>query len=494
LFQKNKQQKIMKIKFDSEFQMTINGKSVNTLNQITVINPANEEIAGHAPDCTIDLLNAAVTAATHAFSQWRNVPFNSRQILLGEMANALEANIGFLSTILTAEQGKTLNDAAMEIGGAAYWLRETAKMTLPETINDESADHRSVTKHVPLGVVGAIAPWNYPIGLSAFKLASALLAGNTVVLKPSPFTPLTTLKMGEIMQSVLPEGVLNVISGADQLGPWMTRHPGFAKISFTGSTATGRKVMAGAAATLKHLTLELGGNDAAIVLPDVDVDTVAKCIFWASFGNSGQICLAAKRIYIHADIYEPMKNALVAYAKTINMGNGTDPNVQLGPIQNRQQYERVVDLIRDSIGEGYNFLMGGMPPEQKGFFVPITIIDNPPHHSRIVQEEQFGPVLPLIKFDNIDDAIAQANATEYGLGATVWSANPDKALAVGQQLQAGTVWINEALGLSPFVTFAGHKQSGLGAESGQEGLLAYTVPQTIAVRQNANSWAGVPAH
>jgi aldehyde dehydrogenase (NAD+) len=300
--------------------------------------------------------------------------------------------------------------------------------------------------------------------------------------------------MGEIMQSVLPKGVLNVISGADQLGSWMTSHPGFTKISFTGSTATGRKVMAGAAATLKHLTLELGGNDAAIVLADVNVDEVARCIFWASFGNSGQICLAAKRIYIHADIYEPMKNAIVNYAKTINMGNGTDPSVQLGPIQNRQQYDRVVDLIRDSIDNGYNLLMGGIPEGQKGFFIPITIIDNPPETSRIVQEEQFGPVLPLIKFDTIEEAITQANATEYGLGATVWTADPVKGLEIGQQLLAGTVWINEALGLSPFITFAGHKQSGLGAESGKEGLLEYTVPQTIAVRQNAGSWAGVPAH
>ncbi len=296
------------------------------------------------------------------------------------------------------------------------------------------------------------------------------------------------------MQAVLPEGVLNVISGADQLGPWMTSHPGFTKISFTGSTATGRKVMAGAAATLKHLTLELGGNDAAIVLPDVDVETVAKCIFWASFGNSGQICLAAKRIYIHAGVYDRMKNAIVAYAKTINIGNGADSSVQLGPIQNRQQYERVVDLIKDSMDNGYHFLMGGMPVEQKGFFVPITIIDNPPQNSRIVQEEQFGPVLPLIKFENIEEAVEMANATEYGLGATVWSADPVRGLEVGQQLQAGTVWINEALGLSPFVTFAGHKQSGLGAESGKEGLLEYTIPQTIAVRKNANSWAGVPAN
>lgn len=484
----------MNIKFDSDFSMTINGKSLNTPAKITVINPANETIVGYAPDCTPELLDAAVKAATEAFGTWSKVTFNARQVLLGQMADALEAHTGELSTLLTAEQGKTLNDAAMEIGGAAYWLRETAKMTLPETVNDESDTHHSITRHVPLGVIGAIAPWNYPIGLSAFKLASALLTGNTVVLKPSPFTPLTTLKMGEIMQGVLPEGVLNVISGADQLGQWMTCHPGLAKISFTGSTATGRKVMEGASATLKHLTLELGGNDAAIVLPDADIATVAKCLFWTSFGNSGQICLAAKRIYIHTDIYEPMRDALIAYAKTVVMGNGADDGVQLGPVQNWQQYERVLGLIRDCVNQGYTLFTGNTPVHAKGFFVPVTIVDNPPHDSRIVQEEQFGPVLPLIKFDDIDEVIKLANATEYGLGATVWSADPVKGFEVGQQLQAGTVWINEALSLSPLVTFAGHKQSGFGTESGQEGLLAYTVPQTIAVRQNAGDWTGVPAN
>ena len=482
----------MNINFNSDFAMIINGERVTTKETISVINPANEQVVGLAPECTEELLNLAVLAAKHAFPAWSCLPYTKRQEMLHRMAAVLEENIEPLSRLLTAEQGKTLNDAAMEIGGAAYWLKETAKMTLPEKINDDSAAHRSATHHIPLGVVGAIAPWNYPIGLAAFKLASALLTGNTVVLKPSPFTPLTTLKIGELLQTVLPLGVLNVVSGSDQLGPWMTRHPGFAKISFTGSTATGKRVMAGAAATLKHLTLELGGNDAAIVLPDVDVDTVAKCIFWASFGNSGQICLAAKRIYIHSDIYEPMKKAIVDYAKTIRVGNGAEPGVHLGPIQNRPQYDRVIDLIRDAMDNKYTFLMGGMPQEQQGFFVPITILDNPPENSRIVQEEQFGPVLPLIKYDNIDDAIRQANATEYGLGATVWSKDTEAGLAVANRLEAGTVWVNEALGLTPFVTFAGHKQSGLGSESGEEGLLAYTMPQTIAVRSDAATWQGVP--
>lgn len=480
------------INFESDFAMSIGGQLITSQQTIKVVNPATEEIVDFAPDCSLEQLNNAVRAAQVAFPGWAALPFLARQELLNQMADVLEANSTALSQLLTAEQGKTLNDAAIEIGGAAYWLRETAKMHLPEQINEESHDYRSVTCHVPLGVVGAIAPWNYPIGLAAFKLAPALLAGNTIVLKPSPFTPLTTLKVGELMQSVLPDGVLNVVSGNDRLGPWMSTHPGLDKISFTGSTATGRRVMAGAAATLKHLTLELGGNDAAIVLPDVDVDRVAKCIFWASMGNSGQICLAAKRIYIHKDVYESFKKAIVAYAKTVKIGNGNNPDVRLGPIQNRPQYERVRELIQDSIDHGYQFLMGGLPTEQRGFFVPVTILDNPPESSRIVQEEQFGPVLPLLVFDAIDEAISRANATEYGLGATVWSADPAAGLAVAQRLQAGTVWVNEALSLTPWVTFAGHKQSGLGSESGLEGLLAYTVPQTISIRQNAATWPGVP--
>jgi acyl-CoA reductase-like NAD-dependent aldehyde dehydrogenase len=298
-------------------------------------------------------------------------------------------------------------------------------------VNEDSADRLSITRHVPLGVAAAIAPWNLPLGLAAFKLGPALLAGNTVVLKPSPFTPLTTLKVGELLRDVLPAGVLNVVSGGDQLGPWLTAHPGIDKIGFTGSTQTGRKVMASAAASLKRVTLELGGNDPAIVLADVDVATIAPQLFWGAFYSSGQVCLAAKRVYLHTDVYEPMKRALVDIAATVRVGNGADEGVQLGPIQNRPQYERVLDLIRDAQKQGYGFLTGGLPAERKGYFVPLTLIDNPPDDSRIVVEEQFGPVLPLLKFDDLDDVIARANAGEFGLGASVWSANTDHALDVG---------------------------------------------------------------
>jgi len=316
-----------------------------------------------------------------------------------------------------------------------------------------------------------------------FKLAPALLAGNTVVLKPSPFTPLTTLKIGEILRDVLPPGVLNIVTGGDALGPWMTSHPGIDKVSFTGSTQTGRKVMESAASTLKRVTLELGGNDAAIVMPDVDVAAVAEQLFWAAFRNTGQICIATKRMYVHKDIYEPLKEALVAYAVTVKMGDGAEQGTQMGPIQNKLQYARVLDLIADAKAKGYKFLIGGETSTAPGYFVPVTIIDNPPEDSRIVQEEQFGPVLPLLKFDDLDEVIGRANASDYGLGGSVWSADEDKALEIASRLATGTVWINESQHLSPLAAFGGHKQSGVGVEGALEGLLEYTNTQTVFVKK-----------
>ena len=469
--------------FDSDFTLTIGGQGVPGAGAFPVLNPANEQEIAHAPDCSREQLDAAVAAGRRAFPAWSATPFAERQKAVASIAGVLAANSEALMRLLTAEQGKPHADATGDVMGGAYWCQATASLELPTTVVEDSADRRGETRHVPIGVVGAIAPWNFPIILAMFKVAPALLAGNTVVLKPSPFTPLTTLKVGELLRGVLPDGVLNVVSGGDALGPWMTSHPGIDKISFTGSTATGRKVMASAADSLKRITLELGGNDAAIVLPDVDVKQVAEQLFWAAFRNTGQICIATKRMYVHKDVYEPIKQALVDYAATVKMGDGSEQGTQLGPINNHQQYQRVLDLIEDARTNGYKFLVGGEKSEAPGYFIPITILDNPPEASRIVQEEQFGPVLPLLQFDDIDDVVARANATDYGLGASVWSGDVDRAMAVGARLQAGTVWINETQYLSPMGAFGGHKQSGLGAEGALEGLLEYTNTQTTYARK-----------
>jgi acyl-CoA reductase-like NAD-dependent aldehyde dehydrogenase len=469
--------------FDGDYTMTINGNGVAPATTFDVVNPATETVIAQAPNCSRFELDEAVAAARRAFPGWRATPIERRRKFLVDMADRIAANIDPLMRLLTREQGKPYAEATGEITNSAYWLRTASTLDLPVTVNDDTPERRSETRHVPLGVVAAIAPWNYPIILSMFKLAPALLAGNSVVLKPSPFTPLTTLKIGELMRDLLPPGVLNVISGGDALGPWMTGHPGVDKVSFTGSTATGRRVMASAAASLKRVTLELGGNDPAIVLPDVDVKAVAQELFWAAFQNSGQICVAAKRMYVHEDIYEPLKGALVDYAKTVKVGDGAERGTQLGPVQNAQQYARVNDLIEDAKVKGYKLLMGGECDRNPGYFVPITIIDNPPDNARVVMEEQFGPVLPLLRFGSIDEVVARANASEYGLAGSVWSSDPEKALAIGERLEAGTIWINEVQYMTPFSPFAGHKQSGFGVENGIEGLLEYTCPQTIVVKK-----------
>lgn len=471
--------------FDRDYAMLIDGKLDTGSARFDVLNPANEQVVGSAPDATREDLDRAIAAARAAFPGWAATPIAERKATLNAMAKAVLDHVDAFKRLLTAEQGKPHSEAEGETMGAGYWLMGTASLDLPVTVNEDSAERYSETRRVPLGVVGAISPWNFPLLLAMFKVGPALLAGNTMVLKPSPFTPLSTLKFGELVKDILPPGVLNIITGGDALGPWMTSHPGFDKISFTGSTATGRRVMESAAPTLKRVTLELGGNDAAIVTPDVDIEKVAEELFWAAFRNNGQICIATKRMYVHKDIYEPLRDALVAYAKTVKVGDGSEQGTQIGPINNEPQYRRVLDLIQDAKDKGYTFLTGGDATDVPGYFIPVTIIDNPPEDSRIVQEEQFGPVLPILKFDDYDDVIARANATDYGLGGSVWGNDDEVTFEVARRIASGTVWINETQHLSPTAAFGGMKQSGVGVEGGVEGLLEYTNAQTIVSKRIA---------
>ena len=467
--------------FTADFTLTIDGRAATTASLLPVRNPATDRIFAEAPDGGQAELDAAVAAARRAFPGWAATPIEERRAALKRVAGVISANLQDLARLLTQEQGKPFADACGDIGGTAYWAMATADLEIPS----EEADGpygRVVTRYVPLGVVGAIVPWNFPTVLAMFKIGPALLTGNTMVVKPSPFTPLTTLKIGELLRGVLPDGVLNIVSGGDALGPLMTAHPDIDKISFTGSTATGKRVMASAAATMKRITLELGGNDAAIVLPDVDVAAVTEKLFWAAFRNSGQICVATKRIYIHEDVYDELSAALADYARTVSVGDGLEQGVRMGPVQNRAQFDRVRDLIDDAKANGLRFLAGGEVDETRpGYFIPVTLIDNPPEDARVVQEEAFGPVLPLLKYRDLDDVIARANASPFGLGGTVWGRDVAAAQGVAERLETGSVMINGATAPSPLAPFAGHKQSGLGAEGGRDGLLAYTNPKTITV-------------
>lgn len=461
------------------YAMTIGGKRVFTESSDAAINPATEKPICNFPLATRAHLDEAVEAARVAFPAWRDRPLAERQALVTRLGDVVEENKEAFIRLLITEQGKGRAGAEWEIGGSIYWLREVAKQSLPAEVVVDKGDEQIVTRHTPIGVVAGITPWNFPLLLAVWKIAPALVAGNTMVLKPSPFTPLCTLWFGELAQSVLPPGVLNILSGGNELGQWMTEHPQIGKVAFTGSTATGRKVMASAAANLKRLTLELGGNDPAIVLPDVDPKKIAKDLFWASFSNSAQFCVACKRLYIHEDIYDAVAKELVEYAKTVKVGNGLTDGVELGPIQNRMQFEKVSNLLKDCKDRGQRFLLGGDIADAPGYFIPVSLVDNPPEDSRVVVEEAFGPVLPLLKFKDIDDVVKRANNTPYGLAASVWSKDVQKAEAIASRLETGTVWINQVHVFSPDIAFGGHKQSGVGIENSLHGLAEYCNTQTL---------------
>ncbi|GAA3804968.1 aldehyde dehydrogenase family protein [Qipengyuania pelagi] len=464
----------------------IGGEMVTTDATLDVVNPATEQVIARVPACGKGELDRAVDAARVAFKSWRKTTPEERQKVVLGIAAAIKDNADELFRLLTSEQGKPHAQAQQEIYGAAGLAKAQAGLTLDDVINQDDDTRLSRTRRVPVGVVGGIVPWNFPIMMAIQKIVPALVAGCTIVLKPSPFTPLTTLRIAELIKDVVPAGTVNIITGEDSLGPLITEHPGIDKITFTGSTATGKKIMEGAARDLKRITLELGGNDASIVLPDADVEKVAEQLFWSSFSNAGQVCIAAKRIYIHEDIYDDLSRAIADYAKGVTVGDGSQQGTGVGPIQNRKQFERVCDLIQDAKDNGYSFLTGGdTDPSGTGYYVPITILDNPPEDARIVAEEQFGPVMPLMKFSSVDEAIARANASQYGLAGAIWSKDTDAAVEIAEQLETGTVWINEFMHLSPLAPFGGHKQSGFGAEYGIDGLKEFTYPQVITVKRDA---------
>ncbi|WP_306089992.1 aldehyde dehydrogenase family protein [Qipengyuania flava] len=470
----------------TDYKNLIDGEMVDNGEWLEVLNPANEQVVGRVPAAGKDELDRAVAAARRAFKTWKKTSHEERQQVIQGIAAAIKENADELFRLLTTEQGKPHAQAQQEIYGAAGLAAAQSTLTLDDVVNQDDDTRLSRTRRVPVGVVGGIVPWNFPIMMAIQKIVPALVAGCTIVLKPSPFTPLTTLRIAELIKDVVPAGTVNIITGEDTLGPLITGHPDIDKITFTGSTATGKKIMEGAAGDLKRITLELGGNDASIVLPDADVEKVAEQLFWSSFSNAGQVCIAAKRIYIHEDIYDDLSKAIAEYAKTVVVGDGSQQGTGVGPIQNRKQYERVLELIQDAKDNGYKFLTGGdKDPSGTGYYVPITILDNPPEDARIVAEEQFGPVMPLMKFESVDEVIERANNSEYGLAGAVWTKDTDKGVEIAEQLETGTVWINEFMQLSPFAPFGGHKQSGFGAEYGIDGLKEFTYPQVITVKRDA---------
>jgi acyl-CoA reductase-like NAD-dependent aldehyde dehydrogenase len=462
----------------SDYTMTIGGAAVAGTRSFEVLDPATNARHASAPECSREELDAAMAAAAAAFPGWR-ADEAARREALSAAAKLVKEAAAQLATEITAEQGKPLREARYEALAGESWLTYYANLALPREViqDDERALVEVVTR--PLGVVAAITPWNFPVSAACMKIAPALAAGNTVVLKPSPFTPLATLRLGELLRPVFPPGVLSVVSGGDALGARMTEHPAVRKITFTGSVATGKRVAAAAVPDLKRITLELGGNDPALVLDDASVDAVADGIFWSSFANAGQICSAIKRVYAPASLHGALVDALAERARAVRVGRGTEKGTQLGPITTRPQFERVRELVADALARGARAAAGGAPLEGPGNFFAPTVLTNVEDGMRIVDEEQFGPVLPVVAYRDLEDAVAAANGTHFGLDASVWSADPERAAKVARRLECGTAWINTHLVQGPAQPFGGAKWSGIGVENGPWGLAGFYQLQTL---------------
>ena len=463
------------------YEMFIGGRQVTAAAHREILNPADQSVVGLCPVGTVEHLEAALGAATEAFGSWSHSSDAQRKAACTTIARIVTENAAELAALVTREQGKPLKGlgSEFELGGCAAWAAYTGSQDLPVRVLENSAVKHVEMRREPIGVVGSITPWNWPLMIAIWHLVPAIRTGNTVVIKPSPFTPLGTLRMVELLAAQLPPGVLNVVAGDDALGAALSRHPKVKKVVFTGSAATGRKVMASAAPTLKHLTLELGGNDPGIVLPDADLQKLIEPMFWGAFINSGQTCAALKRLYVPEALYDKVCAGLIQYAKAVPMGDGMNEATRLGPLQNEPQFRKVSELVDDARRHGGEVLLGGEARPGPGYFYPATFVGNLGNGVRLVDEEQFGPALPIVRYRRLEDAIDWANAGDYGLSASVWGTDTAALAAVAQQLQAGTVFINKHAEVAPNVPFGGIKGSGLGVEFGQEGLEAYTTIKII---------------
>ena len=463
-----------------KYPIVVGGKSIQTADHFEVRNPATGEVVGLAPKASRSQLDDAVEAANAAFPNWSKRPDDERKNVCRTVARKISEHAEELARLLTMEQGKPLNGlgSRFELGGTQAWAQYTAELDIPVKVLQDNNEGRVELHRKPMGVVGSITPWNFPLMIAIWHIIPAIRAGNTVVNKPSPYTPLSTLRMIELIQEALPPGVVNCIAGEDALGAAMSGHEHIQKIAFTGSGATGRKVMSAAATTLKRLTLELGGNDAGIVLPDVAPQQIAEGLFWGAFINNGQTCAALKRLYVHDDIYDDVCDSLADYARAVPVGNGLDEKNVLGPVQNPMQHEKVARLVEAAKAAGGRVLLGGDRPNN-GLFFPLTLIADLDNGNPLVDEEQFGPALPIIRYNQLDDAIARANDNPNGLGGSIWSRDVHRARDLALQMECGTVWINKHGAIQPNAPFGGVKGSGFGVEFGEEGLFENTNVQTV---------------
>jgi len=466
----------------NDYAMLIDGRMVPGDASMEVINPATGTAFATVPRASARQADLAIAAAKAAQPAWGARPWAERQAAIVALADAVAANADELARLLTQEQGKPLPEAQGEVAWTEGYLRHYATLDLPDRVIQDDASGHIAVKHKPLGVVVGIIAWNFPLLVACWKIAPAVLAGNAIVLKPAPTTPVTALVLGRLCREIFPAGVVNIITDANDLGPHLTGHPDVAKIGFTGSTATGKAIAGSAASGLKRITLELGGNDPAIVLDDVDIKATAQAIFGSAFLNCGQVCLAIKRAYVHEAIYDAMCEELARLAEQAIVGDGLEQGTTIGPIQNRAQFEKVKGFLETARRDG-KIVAGGEVMDRAGYFIRPTIVRDVTDGQQIVDEEQFGPILPLVPFRDVEDVIARANASDYGLGGSVWSADTDRAAAIAGRIESGQVWVNQHIAIGPHIPMAGFKSSGLGVEQAEEGLAEYTQLQVINVKR-----------
>jgi acyl-CoA reductase-like NAD-dependent aldehyde dehydrogenase len=467
----------------------VGGKARISARSFASHNPATGEVLGHVPHCDADEVAQALAAARAAQPGWAATPDAERKAALMNVAQAIADKAETLARWVAREQGKPLGGvgpgqipgARFEVAGCQAWTQVPASLDLAPEVVYEDAGRRDELRRAPYGVIAAIAPWNWPLLIAIWQLMPAIRAGNTVVLKPSELTSICSLELARVIGEVLPAGVVNTVTGPGEVGAALVDCPGVDKILFTGSAATGAKVAAAAARRLVPTTLELGGNDAAIVLPGTDVRAIAMGLFWGAFINMGQTCACAKRVYVHRSQHDALVEALADIARSMPMGDPLDESNAFGPIQNRMQYDKVVDLVESARAQGGRVVCGGTKAEGAGYFHPITLVTGLRDGARLVDEEQFGPVLPIVAYDDLEQAIASANRLAFGLGASVWAPSVDAALPVASRLQAGTVWINQHGTIHPLVPFGGTKASGWGLEFGIEGLKSVTQARVISI-------------
>ncbi|UVK48339.1 aldehyde dehydrogenase family protein (plasmid) [Mesorhizobium sp. AR07] len=461
------------------FYSLVDGSLVRDGLKFNVINPATQGTVGTAIVPGAKVLQQAIDAADRAFVTWRAERWTVRSGLLLALADVIRKNVEELARLLTLEQGKPLQQARNETISCAEFLEHCSGLELRPIVLNNKPEAYAEQFFVPYGIVAGIVPWNFPLEAAISKIGPAIITGNSIIIKPAPTTPLTTLRFGELIRDVVPAGLIQIIADDGSLGPQLVSHPSIAKISFTGSTASGKAVMTSAAQGLKRLSLELGGNDPAIVFDDVDRKSVAQAIFNAAFLNSGQVCTAIKRVYVHAAIADRFCECLAALARNAVVGDGLDDNVTVGPLQNKAQFDKVLQYLDEAEKVG-RIVAGGKAPALAGYFINPTIVTDISDEASLVKDEQFGPILPVLTFTDVDDVVRRANATPYGLTASVWSADRDRAARIARRLDFGTIWVNKHLEFNLDYPFSPCKESGFGTEGGIEGLKEYAQPRLLS--------------